>query len=87
MTTRTIRTSPGVERARAWAPRRNVLDPVGGLLPILVALALWAWLLAGVLAPLGDALSRIERGGAAPAPVKCPMPPDGLASAPATGAE
>ncbi len=86
MTTRTIRTPPGVERGR-WGLRRSALDPVGALLPILAALALWAWVLAGVLAPLGGALARLDGGGPAPVPAGCPAPAAELAAAPTADAE
>jgi hypothetical protein len=67
-------------RTAVW----NVREGVSGLVPILAALALWAWVLAGVLAPLGGALARLEAGREpAVAPASCPMPPGALASAPA----
>jgi hypothetical protein len=57
-----------------------------GALPILAALALWACVLAGVLAPLSGALARLDapaRG--APAAAPCGAPPDALASAAIAG--
>ena len=48
-----------MERMRTrWNLRRGA----GGLFPVVVALALWVWVLAGVLAPLGGALARIDAG-------------------------
>ena len=45
---------------RYWA----VWEGARGLAAIFVALALWAWVLAGVAAPLGAALTRL--GAATP---------------------
>jgi hypothetical protein len=44
--------------------------------------ALWVLVLAGVAAPLGDALARIDaRAARTPAPQACPVPAGALASA------
>ena len=44
------------QRTRRWDSRVGA----GGLLPVIVALALWVWVVAGVMAPLGGALARID---------------------------
>jgi hypothetical protein len=49
-----------LEMRRYWA----VWEGARGLAAIFVALALWAWVLAGVAAPLGAALTRL--GAATP---------------------
>jgi uncharacterized iron-regulated membrane protein len=43
-------------RARRWNPWREVV----GVLPLAVAVGLWVVVVAGVTAPLGDALARLE---------------------------
>jgi hypothetical protein len=79
----------GTERTHAvldagWAARLrwSVREGAGGLLPVAAALALWAWVLAGVMAPLGHALARLEVGREPPAPsLVGSVPPGALASA------
>ena len=57
MTRAGIEAGPARRRWKVW-------DDAGGLLPVFVALALWAWVLAGVLAR-GGGLPGDERGRAA----------------------
>lgn len=72
----------GTSTERMAALPGNLWHHLWGLLPIVAALALWAWALAGVLAPLGGALAQLdaarERAAAA---LHCPPPPEALASA------
>jgi hypothetical protein len=71
-----------------WAERLwwNVREGGEGLLLIAVALALWAWVVAGVMAPLGHALARMDVGREPAAPALAgPVQPGALASA--AGAE
>jgi hypothetical protein len=85
----------GSKTAPEWtAAERTATRPgsawqhVWGLLPIAAALALWAWALAGVLAPLSGALAQIDAARErAAAPLHCPAPPGALASAAAIEAE
>jgi hypothetical protein len=66
-----------------WIPdwRRAAWEGAGGLLAIAAALALWAIVLAGVAAPLGQTLARLESARREPAPLTCPVPEGALASA------
>ena len=75
--------SQGVLDAERTARRRwSVWKDAMGLLPVAAALALWVWVLAGVMAPLGHALARLDAGRESAAPaLACPMPPGALASA------
>jgi hypothetical protein len=62
----------------------------GGLVAPLVALVLWIVVVAGIAAPLGAALVRMDARRAAPAPAMaeqapCPLPPGALASAARAG--
>lgn len=67
-------------RAVTWAA--EIAHHAGGLLAILAALALWGWIVAGVLAPLSGALARIDGAGtSAPPALHCPVPQGALASA------
>jgi hypothetical protein len=71
-------------RGAEWKARRpgGAWRDAWGALPILVALALWGWALAGVLAPLSGALARIDSSAReAPAAAPCGVPPGALASA------
>ena len=78
----TKRTHAVLETGRTARRRWNAWEDAGGLLPVVAALALWAWVLAGVMAPLGHALARLDAGREPAAPVlACPLPPDALASA------
>ncbi len=52
----------GVEMERTRARTCNGWDVAGLILALVAALALWALVLGGVLAPLDDALARIEAG-------------------------
>jgi lysylphosphatidylglycerol synthetase-like protein (DUF2156 family) len=71
----------GAERTRLG----NAWNHAWGLLPIVAALALWAWALAGVLAPLAGALAQIDAAREREAAARhCPPPPDALASAAGT---
>jgi lysylphosphatidylglycerol synthetase-like protein (DUF2156 family) len=71
-------TRPGAAWHHVW----------GLLLPIAAALALWAWALAGVLAPLSGALAQLDAARErAAAPLACPTPPGALASAAAIQAD
>jgi hypothetical protein len=76
-------------RARRWNPWREVV----GVLPLAVAVGLWVVVVAGVTAPLGDALARLEEPRPSDAvahveepkpgtaPPACAIPPDAIASA------
>jgi hypothetical protein len=79
--TGSMRTHEGTGAERMARLPGDAWHHVWGLLPIAAALALWAWALAGVLAPLGGALAQLdaarEREAAA---LPCPPPPDALAS-------
>ena len=75
-------TLPGIAMDRAPTRRRNALDGARGLAGVAAALALWAWFVAGVVAPLGGAVARMRDEAARRAsPVTCRVPADALASA------
>ncbi len=72
-----------VRMERTLARRGSPWEAVGGALPIVAALALWALMLAGVAAPLGDALAHLDRPSRPePAQPACAVPPGALAAAP-----
>ncbi len=78
----TTRTPAGTteRNARYWA-----WQDAAGLAAPAVAVALWALLVAGIAAPLGAALARID-GAHPPAAARtaaeaCPVPPGALAAA------
>lgn len=76
-------TRPGSGQARMerTARRRGgAFEHAPGILAIAAAVALWAAFAAGVAAPLGDALSRIDARERA-APPACAPPEDAVASA------
>jgi hypothetical protein len=74
----------GIDLQHAPTRRRSALDTLAGLTAIATALALWGWVVAGVMAPLGSALSRVA-GEATPLPAveaaPCGVPPGALAYA------
>ncbi len=75
------RVPAGTAMERTLARRRSPWHEASGLLAaLLAALVLWGVVLAGVVAPLGDALARFDARSPAPAPAACPVPRDAVAS-------
>ena len=81
-----MRTTRNPQGTRTTAEGGWRWQDAAGLAAPAVALALWVLLLAGIAAPLGEALGRID--GARPptptraaAPEPCPLPAGALASA------
>ncbi len=74
------RVPAGTAMERTLARRGSPWHEVLGVLALVTALALWGVMLAGVAAPLGDALARLDGGGPG-APPACPVPPEAVASA------
>ncbi len=68
-----------MERTREQRPSR--WGEAAGLLPLAAAVALWALIVAGVVAPLGDALARIDARKPVVTPAACAPPADAIASA------
>jgi hypothetical protein len=76
------KTSPGMERMRR-ARRRQAWVAAAGALPLLTGILLWAWLLAGVLSPLGAVVRTMDdpRSASTPSAAR-PAGPEALACAP-----
>lgn len=82
MTNGTMGTPARVGMRRAPPRLRGTWDAAGVLAALVAAAALWVLVLAGVAAPLGDALARIDAAAARnAAPQACPVPAGALASA------
>jgi len=80
---RTNRDLAGVELERTRARRGNAWSEAGLVAALAAAVALWVVVLAGVAAPLGSALARLDPP---PAPPGCAPPPEAVASAAAPSA-
>jgi len=69
---------------RAVKERMNPWGGGGAAAALLAALALWAWVLCGVAAPLGAALARVEVARAPVTAWAARPDPDAVAAAAAT---
>ncbi len=70
-------TLTGVVLERTGVAGQGIGEGAAAVLPIAAAVALWAWVLAGVMAPLGGALARMAPDQP---PLRGQAPPQALAS-------
>jgi len=74
------RAPTGAGMERTLARRGSAWHGISGVLALAAALALWVVVIAGVAAPLSDALARLD-AQRPDAPATCAVPPDAVASA------